>query len=45
MFRAIRQSRLPMLVTALSQTAAKFMKGSKRPNFTFSGKELGIEIP
>jgi deoxyhypusine synthase len=36
---------LPMLVTALSQTAAKFMKTRKRPNFTFSGKELGIEIP
>lgn len=36
---------LPMLVTALSQTAAKFMKQRKRPNFTFSGKELGIEIP
>ncbi|MEZ5428533.1 MAG: deoxyhypusine synthase family protein [Pyrinomonadaceae bacterium] len=36
---------LPMLVTALSQTAAKFMKTRKRPNFTFSGKDLGIEIP
>ncbi len=36
---------LPMLVTALSQTAAKFMKGRKRPSFTFSGKELGVDIP
>ncbi len=36
---------LPMLVTALSQTAAKFMKTRKRPSFSFSGKELGIEIP
>jgi deoxyhypusine synthase len=36
---------LPLLVTALSQTAAKFMKGRKRPTFTFSGKDLGIDIP
>ena len=36
---------LPLLVTALSQTAAKYMKGRKRPNFTFSTKELGIEVP
>ncbi len=36
---------LPMLVTALSQTAAKFMKGRKRPAFSFSGKDLGIEVP
>ena len=36
---------LPMLITALSQTAAKFMKTRKRPNFTFSGRDLGIEIP
>jgi deoxyhypusine synthase len=36
---------LPMIVTALSQTAAKFMKGRKRPTFTFSGKDLGIEVP
>jgi deoxyhypusine synthase len=36
---------LPMLVTALSQTAAKFMKGRKRPTFTFSGKELGVDVP
>ena len=36
---------LPLLVTALSQTAAKYMKGRKRPNFSFSNKELGIEIP
>jgi deoxyhypusine synthase len=36
---------LPLLVTALSQTAAKYMKGRKRPNFSFSNKELGIEVP
>ncbi|MEP6900805.1 MAG: deoxyhypusine synthase family protein [Actinomycetota bacterium] len=36
---------LPMLITALSQTAAKYMKGRKRPNFSFSGKDLGIDIP
>src|SRR5215211_43956 len=30
---------LPILVTSLSQTAAKYMKGRKRPNFTF-GREL-----
>jgi deoxyhypusine synthase len=36
---------LPMIVTALSQTAAKYMKGRKRPSFTFAGKELGIDIP
>lgn len=36
---------LPMIITALSQTAAKFMKGRKRPNFTFTGKDLGIDIP
>jgi hypothetical protein len=34
-----------MIVTALSQTAAKFMKGRKRPTFTFSGKDLGIDVP
>ncbi len=36
---------LPMIITALAQTAAKFMKGRKRPTFTFSGKELGMEVP
>ncbi len=36
---------LPMIITALSQTAAKFMKGRKRPNFTFSGKELTVDVP
>jgi len=36
---------LPMIVTALSQTAAKYMKGRKRPTFTFSGKELGVDVP
>jgi deoxyhypusine synthase len=36
---------LPMIITALSQTAAKFMKGRKRPTFSFSGKEMTIEVP
>ena len=36
---------LPILVTALSQTAAKYMKGRKRPNFTFMGKDLTVEVP
>ena len=36
---------LPVLVTALSQTAAKYMKGRKRPTFSFAGKELIIEVP
>ena len=36
---------LPMIITALSQTAAKFMKGRKRPNFSFSGRELTIDVP
>ena len=36
---------LPLLVTALSQTAAKYMKGRKRPTFTFSGRDLGVDIP
>lgn len=36
---------LPMVITALSQTAAKYMKGRKRPSFSFSGKELGVDVP
>lgn len=36
---------LPMIITALSQTAAKFMKGRKRPNFSFAGKDLSIDVP
>jgi deoxyhypusine synthase len=36
---------LPMIITALSQTAAKFMKGRKRPNFSFSGKDMTIDVP
>ncbi len=36
---------LPILITSLSQTAAKYMKGRKRPNFTFTGRELTIEVP
>lgn len=36
---------LPMVITALSQTAAKFMKGRKRPNFSFAGKDLTVEVP
>jgi len=35
---------LPILITSLSQTAAKYMKGRKRPNFTFA-RELMIEVP
>src|SRR5258708_1534890 len=35
---------LPILITSLSQTAAKYMKGRKRPNFTF-GRELIVEVP
>jgi deoxyhypusine synthase len=33
---------LPILITSLSQTAAKYMKGRKKPNFQF-GRELLIE--
>jgi deoxyhypusine synthase len=36
---------LPMLVTALSQTAAKFIKARKTPQFILANKELGVEIP
>ena len=36
---------LPIIVTALSQTAAKYMKGRKRPNFIFTGKDLTVEVP
>ena len=36
---------LPMIITALSQTAAKFMKGRKRPNFSFSGRDMHIDVP
>jgi deoxyhypusine synthase len=36
---------LPFLVTALSQTAVKYMKGRKRPNFTFNARELTVEVP
>ncbi len=36
---------LPMLVTALSQTAAKYIKARKHPQFTLANKELGVEIP
>lgn len=36
---------LPMIITALSQTAAKFMKGRKRPNFSFSGNSMSIDVP
>ncbi len=35
---------LPILITALSQTGAKYMKGRKRPTFTFT-REIGIEVP
>jgi deoxyhypusine synthase len=36
---------LPILVTSLSQTAAKYMKGRKRPTFTFNARELTVEVP
>lgn len=36
---------VPMIVTALSQTAAKFMKGRKRPTFSFSGRDMTIDVP
>lgn len=36
---------LPMIITALSQTAAKFMKGRKRPTFSFAGKDLAVDVP
>ncbi|HYE16159.1 MAG TPA: deoxyhypusine synthase family protein, partial [Pyrinomonadaceae bacterium] len=36
---------LPILVTSLSQTAAKYMKGRKRPTFTFNGREMLVEVP
>ena len=36
---------LPVIITALSQTAAKYMKGRRRPNFTFGGKDLIIDVP
>ena len=36
---------LPMIITALSQTAAKFMKGRKRPSFSFSGRDMNIDVP
>jgi len=35
---------LPIIVTSLSQTAAKYMKGRKRPNFIFAGREMQIEV-
>lgn len=35
---------VPILVTSLSQTAAKYMKGRKRPNFIFNGRELTVEV-
>src|ERR671916_2368936 len=34
---------LPILVTSLSQTAAKYMKGRKRPNFIFAGRDFTVE--
>ena len=36
---------LPVIITSLSQTAAKYMKGRKRPNFSFSGKDMMIDVP
>jgi deoxyhypusine synthase len=37
--------RLPIPLTAPSQTAAKYMKGRKRQPFTFGGRDLMIEVP
>lgn len=36
---------LPIIVSALSQTAAKYLKGRKRPNFIFAGRDLTIDVP
>jgi deoxyhypusine synthase len=36
---------LPIIITSLSQTAAKYMKGRKRPNFGFVGRDLIVEVP
>lgn len=36
---------LPLVITALSQTAAKYMKGRKRPNYTFLAKDLIVDVP
>jgi len=36
---------LPIIITALSQTAAKYLKGRRRPSFTFGGKDLIIDVP
>ncbi|MGH9897651.1 MAG: deoxyhypusine synthase family protein [Pyrinomonadaceae bacterium] len=36
---------LPIVITALSQTAAKYMKGRKRPTFIFAARDLGVEVP
>lgn len=36
---------LPILITALSQTGAKYMKGRKRPTYTFAARDLVIEVP
>jgi deoxyhypusine synthase len=36
---------LPMIITTLSQTAAKFLKGRKKPNFSFSGSSMTIDVP
>lgn len=35
---------LPIIITSLSQTAAKYMKGRKRPNFGFIGREMQIDV-
>lgn len=36
---------MPMLVTSLSQTAAKALRTRKRIQFTFNNKDLGINMP
>lgn len=35
---------LPLIITSLSQTAAKYMKGRKRPSFSL-GRDLQVDIP
>lgn len=36
---------LPILITALSQTGVKYMKGRKRPTFNFAARDLTVEVP
>ncbi|MFV0389970.1 MAG: deoxyhypusine synthase family protein [Pyrinomonadaceae bacterium] len=36
---------LPMLVTALSQTAAKFVKSRKAPQFSLANRDITVDVP